>query len=130
MLQYFQEGDDTILVRVVPAKSSRPPGRIKMNFEDMEKNREEELKRKAEEEKNKRYDENRRSFRESKRRSVVLQVLKNDELNSFVRIRFNKILFCFFLTLLYSVTHLAAGRRRREAFREGAGDSWKAEDDI
>uniref|UniRef100_A0A3Q3XHR4 Nexilin n=1 Tax=Mola mola TaxID=94237 RepID=A0A3Q3XHR4_MOLML len=68
-----EEGDDTILVRVVPAKSSRPPGRIKMNFEDMEKNREEELKRKAEEEKNKRYDENRRSFRDSKRRSVILQ---------------------------------------------------------
>uniref|UniRef100_A0A3Q1FJI8 Nexilin n=1 Tax=Acanthochromis polyacanthus TaxID=80966 RepID=A0A3Q1FJI8_9TELE len=68
-----EEGDDTILVRVVPAKSSRPPGRIRMNFEDMEKNREEELKKKAEEEKKRRYDENRRSFREAKRRSVVEQ---------------------------------------------------------
>uniref|UniRef100_A0A3B4TC14 Nexilin n=1 Tax=Seriola dumerili TaxID=41447 RepID=A0A3B4TC14_SERDU len=68
-----EEGDDTILVRVVPAKPSRPPGRIKMNFEDMEKNREEELKKKAEEEKKRRYDENRRSFREAKRRSVVEQ---------------------------------------------------------
>ncbi|XP_008290266.1 nexilin isoform X2 [Stegastes partitus] len=68
-----EEGDDTILVRVVPAKSSRPPGRIRVNFEDMEKNREEELKKKAEEEKKKRYDENRRSFREAKRRSVVEQ---------------------------------------------------------
>uniref|UniRef100_A0A3B4Y2J1 Nexilin n=1 Tax=Seriola lalandi dorsalis TaxID=1841481 RepID=A0A3B4Y2J1_SERLL len=67
------EGDDTILVRVVPAKPSRPPGRIKMNFEDMEKNREEEVKKKAEEEKKRRYDENRRSFREAKRRSVVEQ---------------------------------------------------------
>ncbi|XP_074524205.1 nexilin isoform X2 [Halichoeres trimaculatus] len=68
-----EEGDDTILVRVVPAKSSRPPGRIKMNFEDMEKNREEEEKKKAEEEKKRRYDENRRSFREAKRRSVIEQ---------------------------------------------------------
>ncbi|KAK7889477.1 hypothetical protein WMY93_025037 [Mugilogobius chulae] len=68
-----EEGDDTILVRVVPAKSSRPPGKIKMNFEDMEKNREEELKKKAEEEKKRRYDENKRSFRESKRNSVVQQ---------------------------------------------------------
>uniref|UniRef100_A0A3Q4HUT4 Nexilin n=1 Tax=Neolamprologus brichardi TaxID=32507 RepID=A0A3Q4HUT4_NEOBR len=59
-----EEGDDTILVRVVPAKPSRPPGKIKVNFEDMEKNREEELKRKAEEEKKRRYDENKRSFRE------------------------------------------------------------------
>ncbi|XP_044217653.1 nexilin isoform X2 [Thunnus albacares] len=66
-----EEGDDTILVRVVPAKSSRPPGKIKMNFEDMEKNREEELQKKAEEEKKRRYDENRRSFREAKRRSIV-----------------------------------------------------------
>ncbi|XP_026161243.1 nexilin isoform X1 [Mastacembelus armatus] len=68
-----EEGDDTILVRVVPAKPSRPPGKIKMNFEDMEKNREEEVKKKVEEEKKKRYDENRRSFREAKRRSVVEQ---------------------------------------------------------
>ncbi|XP_031163236.1 nexilin isoform X2 [Sander lucioperca] len=68
-----EDGDDTILVRVVPAKSSRPPGRIKLNFEDMEKNREEEVKKKAEEEKKRRYDENRRSFRDAKRRSVVQQ---------------------------------------------------------
>ncbi|XP_069555228.1 nexilin isoform X2 [Brachyistius frenatus] len=66
-----EEGDDTILVRVVPAKPSRPPGKIKVNFEDMEKNREEDLKKKAEEEKKKRYDENRRSFRDAKRHSVV-----------------------------------------------------------
>ncbi|XP_035503872.1 nexilin isoform X2 [Scophthalmus maximus] len=68
-----EEGDDTILVRVVPAKASRHPGRIKVNFEDMEKNREEGLKKRAEEEKQRQYDENKRSFRESKRRSVVEQ---------------------------------------------------------
>lgn len=61
-------------MRVVPAKSSRPPGRIKVNFEDMEKNREEEIRKKVEEEKKRRYDENRRSFREAKRRSVLQQV--------------------------------------------------------
>ncbi|KAG7514639.1 nexilin isoform X1 [Solea senegalensis] len=66
-----EEGDDTILVRVVPAKSSRTPGRIKMNFEDIEKNREDELKKAAEEEKKRRYIENKHSFREAKRRSVV-----------------------------------------------------------
>ncbi|XP_010793301.1 nexilin isoform X1 [Notothenia coriiceps] len=67
------EGDDSILVRVVPGKVSRPPGRIKTNFEDMEKNREEEITKKAEEEKKKRYDENKRSFRDAKRCSVVEQ---------------------------------------------------------
>lgn len=61
-------------MRVVPAKSSQPPGRIKVNFEDMEKNREEELKKAAEEEKKRRYDENRRSFRDAKRRSIIQQV--------------------------------------------------------
>lgn len=70
----LKDGDDTILVRVVPAKSSRHPGRIKMNFEDMEKNREEDIKKQAEEEKKRQYDENKRSFREAKRRSFVLQV--------------------------------------------------------
>ena len=59
---------------MVPGKVSRPPGRIKTNFEDMEKNRGEEITKKAEEEKKKRYDENKRSFRDAKRCSVVEQV--------------------------------------------------------
>ncbi|KAA0714282.1 Nexilin F-actin-binding protein [Triplophysa tibetana] len=65
------EGDDSLLVRVVPSKSQRQPGKMKVNFEDIEKNREEELKKRAEEEKKKRYDENKLSFREAKRRSIV-----------------------------------------------------------
>ncbi|KAF4110122.1 hypothetical protein G5714_009374 [Onychostoma macrolepis] len=69
-----EEGDDSLLVRVVPAKSQKQPGKIKINFEDLEKNREEELKKRTEEEKKKRYDENRRSFREAKRRSMIEQV--------------------------------------------------------
>ncbi|XP_031720069.1 nexilin isoform X2 [Anarrhichthys ocellatus] len=68
-----EDGDDTILIRVVPGKSSQPPGRIKVNFEDMEKNREDEVKKKVEEEKKRRYDEHRVSFRDAKRRSVVEQ---------------------------------------------------------
>ncbi|XP_057212855.1 nexilin isoform X2 [Triplophysa rosa] len=68
------EGDDSLLVRVVPAKSQRQPGKMKVNFEDIEKNREEDLKKRAEEEKKKRYDENKLSFREAKRRSMVEQL--------------------------------------------------------
>ncbi|KAI1889382.1 hypothetical protein AGOR_G00178800 [Albula goreensis] len=68
-----EEGDDSLLVRVVPAKPSKAPGKIQVNFEDMEKAREEEEKRKTEEEKKKRYDENRRSFRDAKRRSRIIQ---------------------------------------------------------
>lgn len=45
-----------------------------MNFEDIEKNREEEIRKAAEEEKKQRYNENKRSFREAKRHSVVHQV--------------------------------------------------------
>lgn len=77
----LQEGDDTILIHVVPTKPSRAPGKIKMNFEDMEKSREEELKKSSEEEKKRRYDENRRSFREAKRRSVVPEVGTQTQIN-------------------------------------------------
>ncbi len=59
---------------MVPSKSQKQPGKIKLNFEDLEKNREEELKKRTEEEKKKRYDENRRSFREAKCRSMIEQV--------------------------------------------------------
>ncbi|XP_063057577.1 nexilin isoform X3 [Engraulis encrasicolus] len=68
----FQEGDDSLLIKVVPARSSKAPGKIRLNFEDMEKNREEEEKKRAEDEKKKRYDENRRSFRDAKRRSMAI----------------------------------------------------------
>uniref|UniRef100_A0A8C5A6U5 Nexilin (F actin binding protein) n=1 Tax=Gadus morhua TaxID=8049 RepID=A0A8C5A6U5_GADMO len=74
-----EEGDDSILVRVVPSKACRPPGRIKMNFEDIEKNREEDLKKRAEEEKKRLYDENRRSFREAKRSSLAPAELRPAE---------------------------------------------------
>ncbi|TTM04436.1 Nexilin [Bagarius yarrelli] len=65
-----EEGDNSVMVQVVPTKAQKQPGKIKMNFEDIEKSREEEIKKKSEEEKKKRYDENRRSFRDAKRRST------------------------------------------------------------
>ncbi|XP_036377274.1 nexilin isoform X2 [Megalops cyprinoides] len=68
-----EEGDDSLLVTVVPVKPCKPPGKIKVNFEDLERAREEEEKKKTEEEKKKRYDEHRRSFRDAKRRSRVIQ---------------------------------------------------------
>uniref|UniRef100_A0A7N6BG10 Nexilin n=1 Tax=Anabas testudineus TaxID=64144 RepID=A0A7N6BG10_ANATE len=86
-----EEGEDPILVRVVPAKQSRSPGKIKVNFEDMEKNREEELKKKAEEEKKRQYDENRRSFREAKRRSVVQQEDKEEVRPGKLRLSFEEL---------------------------------------
>ncbi|XP_033868100.1 nexilin-like isoform X3 [Acipenser ruthenus] len=65
-----KEGDDSLLIKVVPVKHSKSPGKIKVNFEDLEKAREEEEKQKIEGEKKKRYEEHRRSFREAKRLSV------------------------------------------------------------
>lgn len=65
------------MVRVVPAKSQKQPGKIKMNFEDIEKSRAEEMHKRSEEEKKKRYDENRRSFREAKRSSVSTNQVRN-----------------------------------------------------
>ncbi|MGH0119560.1 UNVERIFIED_CONTAM: hypothetical protein FKN15_032385 [Acipenser sinensis] len=68
--QSHVEGDDSLLIKVVPVKHSKSPGKIKVNFEDLEKAREEEEKQKIEGEKKKRYEEHRRSFREAKHRSV------------------------------------------------------------
>ncbi|XP_014345671.1 nexilin isoform X3 [Latimeria chalumnae] len=67
-----EDGDDSDLVKVIPVRTVQTPGKIKVNFEDLEKVREEEEKVKTEEEKRKRYEENRQSFREAKRRSAVI----------------------------------------------------------
>ncbi|XP_036410717.1 nexilin-like isoform X2 [Megalops cyprinoides] len=72
-----EEGDDTPQVTVVPAKSSKSPGKIKINFEDLGKAKEEEERKRSEEEKQQRYEEERRSLREAKRRSMV--ALDEDE---------------------------------------------------
>ncbi|KAJ1171433.1 hypothetical protein NDU88_003295 [Pleurodeles waltl] len=69
----LEEGDDSVLETVIPVKSqSKAPGKIKINFEDVEKEREEQEKRMFEEQKKRRYEEHRRSFREAKRHSSVV----------------------------------------------------------
>uniref|UniRef100_A0A8C0R1H1 Nexilin n=1 Tax=Canis lupus dingo TaxID=286419 RepID=A0A8C0R1H1_CANLU len=73
-----QEGDDSLLVTVVPVKSYKASGKIKKNFEDLEKEREEKEKVKYEEDKRIRYEEQRRSLKEAKCLSLVM----DDELES------------------------------------------------
>ncbi|CAK7303825.1 nexilin isoform X3 [Vulpes vulpes] len=73
-----QEGDDSLLVTVVPVKSYKASGKIKKNFEDLEKEREEKERVKYEEDKRIRYEEQRRSLKEAKCLSLVM----DDELES------------------------------------------------
>lgn len=73
-----QEGDDSLLVTVVPVKSHKTSGKIKKNFEDLEKEREEKERVKYEEDKRIRYEEQRRSLKEAKCLSLVM----DDELEN------------------------------------------------
>ncbi|XP_028345042.1 nexilin isoform X8 [Physeter macrocephalus] len=73
-----QEGDDSLLVTVVPVKSHKTSGKIKKNFEDLEKEQEEKERVKYEEGKRIRYEEQRRSLKEAKCLSLVM----DDELES------------------------------------------------
>ncbi|XP_036706005.1 nexilin isoform X9 [Balaenoptera musculus] len=73
-----EEGDDSLLVTVVPVKSHKPSGKIKKNFEDLEKEQEEKERVKYEEDKRIRYEEQRRSLKEAKCLSLVM----DDELES------------------------------------------------
>ncbi|XP_042808241.1 nexilin isoform X5 [Panthera tigris] len=75
-----QEGDDSLLVTVVPVRSHKTSGKIK-NFEDLEKEREEKERVKYEEDKRIRYEEQRRSLKEAKCLSLVM----DDELESEAR---------------------------------------------
>ncbi|XP_030883062.1 nexilin isoform X2 [Leptonychotes weddellii] len=70
-----QEGDESLLVTVVPVKSQKTSGKMK-NFEDLEKEREEKERVKYEEDKRIRYEEQRRSLKEAKCLSL------DDELES------------------------------------------------
>ncbi|XP_066232702.1 nexilin isoform X3 [Saccopteryx leptura] len=67
-----QEGDDSLLITVVPVKSHKTSGKIK-NFEDLEKERV-----KYEDDKGLRYEEQQRSLKEAKCLSLVM----DDELNN------------------------------------------------
>uniref|UniRef100_A0A7N4UX53 Nexilin F-actin binding protein n=1 Tax=Sarcophilus harrisii TaxID=9305 RepID=A0A7N4UX53_SARHA len=65
-----EEGDDSLLVSVVPVKSQKTPG--KKSFEDLEREREEQERSRHEEEKRLRYEEQRRSLKEAKCLSLVM----------------------------------------------------------
>ncbi|KAG8437197.1 hypothetical protein GDO86_008043 [Hymenochirus boettgeri] len=67
-----EEGIGEVAVADMPVKSNTSPGKINVNFEDIERKREEEEKKKREDDKKRRYDEHRRSFREAKRRSSTM----------------------------------------------------------
>ncbi|XP_016006515.1 nexilin isoform X2 [Rousettus aegyptiacus] len=73
-----EEGDDSLLVTVVPVKSHKISGKIKKNFEDLEKEQEEKEMVKYEEDKRIRYEEQQRSLKEAKCLSLVM----DDELDS------------------------------------------------
>uniref|UniRef100_A0A2K6QQW9 Nexilin n=1 Tax=Rhinopithecus roxellana TaxID=61622 RepID=A0A2K6QQW9_RHIRO len=73
-----EEGDDSLLITVVPVKSYKTSGKMKKNFEDLEKEREEKERIKYEEDKRVRYDEQRRSLKEAKCLSLVM----DDEIES------------------------------------------------
>ncbi|XP_008112333.2 nexilin isoform X3 [Anolis carolinensis] len=60
------EGDDSLLVTVVPVKPSKTPGKMKISFEDLEREREEQERRKLEEEKRLRYEQEKQALREVK----------------------------------------------------------------
>ena len=59
---------------MVPVKSYKASGKIKKNFEDLEKEREEKEKVKYEEDKRIRYEEQRRSLKEAKCLSLVMVI--------------------------------------------------------
>lgn len=76
LITYFinQEGDESLLVTVVPVKSHKTSGKIKKNFEDIEKEREEKERVKYEEDKRIRCEEQRRSLKEAKCLSLVMVI--------------------------------------------------------
>ncbi|XP_054422855.1 nexilin isoform X1 [Pteronotus mesoamericanus] len=76
-----QEGDDSLLITVVPVKSHKTSGKIKKNFEDLEKEREEREGVKYDEDKRIKYEEQRRSLKEAKCLSLVM----DDELDNEAR---------------------------------------------
>lgn len=51
---------------VIPVKPSNTPGKMKISFEDLEKEREEQERRKHEEEKRLRYEQEKQALREVK----------------------------------------------------------------
>ncbi|XP_056388617.1 nexilin isoform X7 [Hyla sarda] len=75
----MEEGIEEVEVTITTIKPVRTPGKINVNFEDLEKEREEHERIRNEEEKKRRYDEHRKSFREAKRRSTAMASNDEDE---------------------------------------------------
>ncbi|XP_037682789.1 nexilin isoform X2 [Choloepus didactylus] len=73
-----QEGDDSLFVTVVPVKSHKTSGKIKKNFEDLEKEQEGKERIKYDEDRRVRYEEQRPSLKEAKCLSLVM----DDEMES------------------------------------------------
>nr|XP_015096188.1 nexilin isoform X5 [Vicugna pacos] len=73
-----QEGDDSLLITVVPVKSHKTSGKIKKNFEDLEKEQELKERVKCEEDKRIRHEEQRRSLKEA----TCLSLVMDDDLES------------------------------------------------
>ncbi|XP_014442351.1 nexilin isoform X2 [Tupaia chinensis] len=67
-----EEGDDSLLITVVPVKPYKTSGKLKANFEDLEKEREEKDRINYEEDQRVRYEEQRRSLKEAKCLSLVM----------------------------------------------------------
>ncbi|XP_069835567.1 nexilin isoform X10 [Dendropsophus ebraccatus] len=78
----MEEGTEEVDVAITTVKPVRSPGKINVNFEDLEKEREEEERKRREEEKKKRYDEHRKSFREAKRRSTAMDETETQDKKS------------------------------------------------
>nr|XP_042714985.1 nexilin isoform X7 [Chrysemys picta bellii] len=76
-----EEGDDSLLVTVVPVKPNKTPGKIKIKFEDPGNEREQQEKRKQEEEKRMRYEEQKQSLKEAKCLSFVMDEDGSSETN-------------------------------------------------
>ncbi|XP_064372102.1 nexilin isoform X5 [Dromaius novaehollandiae] len=66
-----EEGDDSLLVTVVPVKPTKTPGKMKINFENTGKERAEQTQREDEEKKLK-YDKHKQSLKEAKCLSFVM----------------------------------------------------------
>ncbi|XP_053448348.1 nexilin isoform X3 [Nycticebus coucang] len=73
-----QEGDDSLLITVVPVKSYKTSGKMKKNFEDLEKEREEKERLKCEEDRRVRCEGQLQSLREA----ACLSLAMEDEMES------------------------------------------------
>ncbi|XP_077189384.1 nexilin isoform X1 [Paroedura picta] len=77
-----EEGDDSFLVTVVPVKHTKSPGKMKISFEDLEKEREEHERQKYEDEKRLRYEQEKQALKEVKYFSPVVDEDESKESSS------------------------------------------------